>query len=316
MSHARNVGAAAVAVALAGTMIATTRAEQPAAAGELLARMNLALANAGSNLRIDRAEISVTRGGVDTATTIIANDRSHQVESLFVNRDPRRGGSPDLTYLVDQSDGNAFAFANPTGNAVAILPNSVTEPILDRAMRRWEEEPRCPGPAAIKLPDLGADPDIVDALITGDFAQFGTPFADITHAGWLSPAFFDRLAPQGSQFILGVTFTLVFVDDEGNPTDIDNNGRSDTGIREIYYNLGFAWSEGPSRPRGIDLDSVATHEAGHAFGLGHFGKVFVDNKGNFKFAPRAVMNAVYLSPFASLVGTDNASFCSIWAHRK
>lgn len=316
MFHARNLGAAAVAVALAGTMIVTTRAEQLNPAGDMLADMNLALAKAGSNLRIDRAEISVTRGGVDTATTIVANDRTHQVESLFVARDPRRGGSADISYLVDQSDGNAFAFANPTGNAVVVLPNAVTEPILDRAMRRWQEEPSCPGPAAVKVADTGADPDLVDGLINGDPTQIGTPFADITHAGWLPPAFFDKLAPQGSQFILGVTFTLVFVDDEGNPTDIDNNGRSDTGIREIYYNLGFGWSEGSNRPRGIDIDSVATHESGHAFGLGHFGKVFVDNKGALKFAPRAVMNAVYVSPFASLVGTDNASFCSIWAHRQ
>jgi hypothetical protein len=109
---------------------------------------------------------------------------------------------------------------------------------------------------------------------------------------------------------------LIFVDANNVPTDIDNNGRADVAFREIYYNLRFAWSEGPSRPRGIDIDSVATHEAGHAFGLGHFGKVFLDNNGVLKFAPRAVMNAVYVSPFASLAGTDNASFCSIWANGK
>ena len=106
------------------------------------------------------------------------------------------------------------------------------------------------------------------------------------------------------------------MDANGNPTDIDDNHRSDTAFREIYYNLGFGWSEGPSRPRGVDIDSVSTHESGHAMGLGHFGKVAIGNKGAIKFSPRAVMNAVYISPFAELAGTDNASYCSIWAHRQ
>jgi hypothetical protein len=42
-------------------------------------------------------------------------------------------------------------------------------------------------------------------------------------------------------------------------------------FREIYYNRGFGWSEGSSPPRGIYSGSVATREAGHAFGLGLFG---------------------------------------------
>jgi hypothetical protein len=168
----------------------------------------------------------------------------------------------------------------------------------------------------VKVPDNGSDPDLIDGLVAGNPALIGTPQADITHAGWLPAAFFNAIAPGGGNFILGVTFTFIFVDDDGNPTDVDRDGTADTAFREIYYNLNFGWSEGPSRPRGVDIASVATHEAGHAFGLGHFGKVFIDNKDVIKFAPRAVMNAVYVSPFADLAGTDNASFCSIWAHRQ
>jgi hypothetical protein len=265
-------------------------------------------------MRIDRAEISVTPGGWDGATTLIASDRQHQVQTQFVKSDPRRRGFADISYLVDQSDGAAVAFANPTGNAVTTLTNAVTEPILDRAMAFWQNAPHCPGPAVTKIADDDSiDPDIIDALVLRNFALFGTPRADITHAGWLPAAFFNELVPpNGAQFILGATLTLAFAE-AGKFTDVDNNGRLDTALSEIYYNRSIAWSEGASRPRGVDIDSVATHEAGHAFGLGHFGKVFLDNKDRLKYAPRAIMNAVYVSPFTTLTGTDNASFCSIWA---
>jgi hypothetical protein len=320
MFDARRVPAAAVAVMMAAALIADARAEDTQDTptySAALAEMNVALRAAGINhVRIDRAEISVSAEGWQSATTLISNDRDHQVESLFVERDPRRGGFGDISYLVDQSDGSVLAFANPTGNAVVTLSNAVTEPILDRAMARWQDAPHCGGPAVTKIADDGSDPDIVDGIINQVPAQIGTPRADITHGGWLPGSFFNRIAPNGSQFILGATFTLVFVDGDGNPTDIDNNGRTDTALREIYYNRGFGWSEGPSRPRGIDIDSVATHEAGHAFGLGHFGKVFLDNKDRLKYAPRAIMNAAYISPFTDLTGTDNAAYCSIWASRQ
>ena len=64
-------------------------------------------------------------------------------------------------------------------------------------MQRWQNSPGCGGPAATKLADNGSDPDIVDALVTGNAALFGTPQADITHAGWLPSGFFGLLAPGG-----------------------------------------------------------------------------------------------------------------------
>ena len=321
MTHGRRIQAGATALVLASTLFVDTRAANEtsidvAAFSQQLADMNVALAKSGRNFQIDSAEISVNVGGVAKATTVVANNRTHTFGSQFVPRDPRRGGHADLSYLVDQSDGAALAFANPTGNQAVVLPNAVTEPILDRVMMRWQNAPHCPGPAVTKVADNGSDPDLVDGILFGDESLIGEPFADITHAGWLPPAFFDPLTPdgKGSHVILGVTFSLVFVDDNGDPTDIDGDGNQDTAFREIYYNLAFGWTENPdTRPRGIDIDSVAFHEAGHAFGLGHFGKVFIDNNGTIKFAPRAVMNAVYVSPFTQLTGTDNASYCQIWA---
>jgi hypothetical protein len=321
MFQFRRLCAASAALLAAATLAVRTHAQQDpfpegAVFSQALADMNAGLA--GRDVRIDSAEIFVSPdAGWSGATTLIANDRTHTIGSLFVARDPRRGGFDAISYLVDQSDGSALAFANPTGPAVVTLPNSVTEPILDAAMTTWDVAPHCPGPPVVKVADNGTDPDLIDGIVFGDPSRIGTPQADITHAGWLPPAFFNAIAPpNGASFILGVTFTFIFVDGLGNPTDIDHDGTADTAFREIYYNRGFGWSEGPSRPRGVDILSVATHESGHAFGLGHFGKVFIDNKGRIKFAPRAVMNAVYVSPFSELAGTDNASYCQIWAHRK
>jgi hypothetical protein len=317
MFQFRRLSAAAAAMLAASTFVIHAQQDrfpEGAVFSPALATLNAGLA--GRNVSIDTAEIFVSpASGWSGATTLIANNRTHQIGSLFVARDPRRGGSDAISYLVDQSDGSALAFAVPPPGIV-VLPNSVTEPVIDAAMARWDDQPNCPGPPVVKVADDGSDPDLIDGLVAGNPALIGTPQADITHAGWLPAAFFNAIAPGGGNFILGVTFTFIFVDDDGNPTDVDRDGTADTAFREIYYNLNFGWSEGPSRPRGVDIASVATHEAGHAFGLGHFGKVFIDNKDVIKFAPRAVMNAVYVSPFADLAGTDNASFCSIWAHRQ
>ena len=321
MFKVRRLPAAAIALALASASILSSRvvADQSGDVpvySEALANLNVALARSGvANFRIERAEISVARNGVDSVTTIVANNRTHQLESQFVAGDPRRGGFADLSYLVDQSDGSALSIVN---NAVVTLPNSVTEAAIDRAIHRWGNTTQCPSPALSKIADNGADPDLVDGLVLGDPARVGTPRADITQAGWLTSAFFNALTPNGAQFILGVTFTFVFTDDvTEEPTDIDHDGNLDVAFREIYYNRSFPWTTDVAQSaNNIDIESVVTHESGHALGLGHFGKVFVDNKGILKFAPRAVMNAVYVSPFRDLAGTDNASYCSVWASRK
>ena len=94
-------------------------------------------------------------------------------------------------------------------------------------------------------------------------------------------------------------------------TDIDNNGRADTAFREIYYDPSFSWADDGTSD--IDVETVALHELGHGLSQAHFGKVFVDKKGNVKFAPKAVMNAVYVGPQPLLLGTDGAGHCANWA---
>ena len=201
--------------------------------------------------------------------------------------------------------------APPPPLAIDILPNSVTEPEIDASMAAWGAM-NCSGPAMLKIEDDGSDPDVVDGLIYGDPALIGTPRADITHAGWLPPDFFDALAPDGSSFILAVTFTFVFIDEAGNPTDIDGDGRDDAAFREIYYNLAFPWGTGGASYN-VDIQSVAIHEAGHALGLAHFGKIFIKNNGRLQFAPKAIMNAAYVDEDRRILGTDSGAFCQAWA---
>jgi hypothetical protein len=280
----------------------------------VLARMNAQLRAAGVRaVAIEKAELlfdGSTYAG--QGTTIIANDRTHLFSSLFVENDPRRGGGADISYLVDQSDGVVLSFT-PVG-AVVALSNAVTEPELDASMAAWAGM-KCNGPGVVKVPDTGADPDLIDGILFANPTLIGTPFADITFAGWLPGAFFNAIIPNGSTLIIGVTFSFIFVDLNGTPTDLDRNGYADAAFREIYFNRGFAWGTG-GNPLNIDLQTAAIHEAGHGFGLAHFGKLFFKASGVLQFAPKAIMNAAYTGEDREIRGTDNASFCHIWANNR
>ena len=61
------------------------------------------------------------------------------------------------------------------------------------------------------------------------------------------------------------------------------------------------------------MESIAAHEAGHGLSQAHFGTVFITKGGNFQFAPRAVMNAVYVSPQQALLSTDEGGHCTNWS---
>jgi hypothetical protein len=274
----------------------------------LLQRTNAVLAARGSKYRVDHAEW-VTRGDADEAGQIVfANDRGNkQLDFQFVPNDPRRGEGTEITYLVDQSDG-----ATHTGTP---LTNAQTEAAIDREMNTWETTTTCSNIPIIKVAENGADPDIMDGIVFNDPSLIGTPFADITHAGWYPAEFFDALAPNGSQFILGVTFTFFLSDDGVNPTDINHDGKGDAAFRETYYNDAFEWGIDTDNSTAIDVETVALHESGHGLSQAHFGKIF-GTLSNLRlhFAPQAVMNAAVSTQKHSLLGSDNAGHCSIWGN--
>jgi len=265
-----------------------------------LAQLNARLAAEGAPYAIERIELSLAPTA-DPANPIIvfAFDRTLRLTSRWVPGDVRRG-----------ADGNNITFANFGPFMVA---NGVTpgEAAIDAAFATWEGV-RCSKLPLVKraLPP-GIFPSVVFAI--GGFAN--DPFAaDISNIGFLPGFLFDAfVGPGASTSVLGVTFTLVFLESIGGPpSDIDANHRFDTAIKEIWYNDNFLWSAtgGP----GVDIETVALHEEGHALEMGHFGRIAGNLRtGILTVSPRAVMNAAILGTLRHPLGTDNGAYCGNWA---
>jgi hypothetical protein len=254
---------------------------------------NTALRTRASGVRIGTIEwITSADGGEEGGQIVFFNDRGNkELSSHFVPGDPRRGGRTNITYLVDQSGDTS----DPTATGQ-------TEAAIDRALATWDME-TCSTLNMTKIGDTGADPDLVDELdpTIPDDGAGGIFAADIVHAGWIPTGF----PPD----VIAATFTFIFVDGGGVPSDIDNNKRADVAWREIYYNDQFVWRINGN----IDVETAALHESGHGLSQAHYGTLFqTTSNGEFHFAPRAVMNAGYTGIQQALTGTDDAGHCTNW----
>ncbi len=236
----------------------------------------------------------LTAGGDsdEMGQTVFFNDRGNkQLAFDFLAGDPRSIGGDLTVYAVDNHDG-----ATSSG-----LSAGTTEAAIDRAMSTWDGV-NCSDPMFVKNVVPG-DIGVVQAIFGfgGDASNF---YGDIQHGGFLPGAFFDLLAPDGSDFILGATFTFTW------SQDLNGDGQQEVAFREIYYNDNFPWSDGS----GIDVETIALHEAGHGLSQGHFGKAFRTTKnGKLHFSPRAVMNAAYSGVQTGIQKTDKSGHCSLWA---
>lgn len=252
--------------------------------------------------RKKKGKKAVKSGGKQEAggQTIFADDRTKRLDAQWVPGDVRRNATGNkLTYLIGQT-------WLPANFGTADEVNG--EPAIDASFDTWNNLKNNPKLNIIKVPDTGQQPS---AFFLG-----GNPFlADISEIGFLPGILFDIvLGPGARSSVLGVTFTSVFVDGAGNPTDINNDGYADIAFKEVWYNDAFLWTTDANGP-GTDIETVALHENGHALGFGHLGKIFITNgNGKLHVAPRAVMNAIILGTQRDLIGTDKASYNSIYGH--
>lgn len=261
--------------------------------------LNVQLASQGVNYRAAIAEYVTSPDSGQAGGTVLSKDVGNkQLSADFVPFDDRRswsgpatGPADDITIAIDQT-GDAVP---PLGGLTAA---QTTAAIL-AAATTWENVNCSTLPLALNS-SFGLDIGVV-AFLNG---LGGSPFvfADVQHAGWRDINFAGG--------ILGVTFTFIWVDDDGNPTDIDGNGLADVAFREIYYDPSFPWRNDGGN---IDVESVSLHEQGHGLSQAHFGTVRIKNDGTLQASPRAVMNALYSGPLRQLQGSDNGGHCSNWA---
>lgn len=299
-------------------------ADDPPAVSAELAALDAKLAAAGSRYRVAKAEFILYHEDLqpNAVTTIIANDRARGIGIEWVARDPRRDGRVGVTYAIDPAQRHTdpvFGFRpvtrNPDGSGLRPLTFAELEAQLEAGQGSWRDRTCSDAPVDRVAVPAGVDPDLLDELfVTGAPSPNYLQVSDVVQGGWQPNSFFTAFAGASGSNIIGVAFSFWYVDDNGDPTDIDGDGNRDTGLVEIYYNTRFAWgSTGAANV--VDLYSIIAHETGHSFGLAHFGKVFLDTKGNLKRAPTALMNAVYVGGQETIRGTDNSSFCQIWASK-
>jgi hypothetical protein len=294
------VPALALVIALLVPQAASAISEEDVKA--VMNTMNDQLAAAGENFRLEVVSFITTE---EAGQIVYFDDRTHQLGHHFVPADPRRGGYTPIVWMTE---------VNAEGQANGVTFTE-TQTAIANAMNTWDSE-QCATIPLYEIPITAADNLGYVQWLLG-FGPFPTYIPDVAQAGWLPGAYFDAIGgPGGSNYIIGVTWTFIWVDDiTGEPTDIDGNGKLDTAFREVNYNNNFAWKVTDVSYPYIDVETVVLHETGHCLSIGHFGKAFrTESNWKLHFAPRAVMNAGYSGVQRELTGTDIASFCSIWAH--
>lgn len=248
---------------------------------------------AASGIQLEKMEYYSAEGA---GQTVFFSDRGNkQLSSDYVPNDPRNGNGEVVPYLID-------------GTELETLSGLNTESALLTVRETWENVTCSKG---LEIPYLGTAPFDVGYVqfLFGFGGVAGFYPGTIVQAGVLPGAFFDVVAPGGSGFILGVTYTFTYIE------DINGDGVGDVAIKEVYYNDAFNWQDGVSAPGEVDFETVALHETGHALSQAHFGKVSrTEKNGKVHFSPRAVMNAGYSGVNRVIGKTDRAGHCSNWGN--
>ncbi|KAA1246969.1 hypothetical protein [Aquimarina sp. RZ0] len=270
---------------------------------------------AGKNYEIAQVEIytAITEAADIHAASILpvpgASSVDYRTGFRFIPNDARRDNRTNLTYVT------VSEFAT-SANGI------VSEEVFDAMYNIWENETNCNNVAIDKQAfDLATDglPSTILSLNGGD--PLG-PIADHNVIGYVPAFIFEEIgAPPG---VLAVNFSFAFLDEDGNRTDINNDGKFDTSHTETWFNDSVNWST-DGAPGTVDINSVALHEFGHSVGHGHSGTLLAsfDENGQFtgeflQFSPTNVMNASYIGiPKTDLSGDDNSIYCenfSAWPY--
>lgn len=274
----------------------------------LMLKANDRLKARGLNIRVVKLE-AFTIGRGRPADRLLTSD------GQWVPSDPNRlADGTNLTYIIATNRG-----ATSSG-----LTSEQTTDAIQSAFETWSEQSALRKTALVRRAFPGTDVSIFDELVDDaigvslfdDFGVFdGNPFAaDIVNVGFLPRLFFEVIfGPDAADGVLAFSVSFIFVDPDGNPTDVNNDNRVDIALNEVYYNdtfgdpanpvrSGFPWDIGEPLPA-IDVETVALHENGHSLQLGHFGSP----------PPRAVMNPAYGGVLTDPLPVDLAGLRTLWS---
>ncbi len=281
-------------------------------AAQIVARVNQRLEAAGSTKRLDEAWLFTVGQGTDPFRRLRTGSRwSHPRSVTYMIDEDYTTDVPAAQVLaaVRTSFERHDAVANISLNLTELPWNGQNNDILDGIIR--DGAGNC-----VDIVDVGS-PRVIDY----DPATGGIEIdliVDNYFGGWYEPAYFEDCL--GSPNIIGVTWTFSDVDGAlGEGTD----GYRDRIYTEQYYNNGFQWVDGgsPFLSAIMDIQSIVTHEVGHAVGLGHFGgpntnQPFKLQPNGRVFDPEAVMNPYYLGgDKRELLPTDIAGLRALYGSK-